>query len=118
MTFIEENPTRMQMKQRAIRKRIYKYGSIDRSCPCDICGKNAATDMHEIINKDRVYEPNVRLLTEVPELCSLLCQNCHANKAAGMKEQLLKKNMEIYGKKAVVDALYAVSAKYRRGIEL
>lgn len=112
MTSSERN----QNKYNAIRRRIFLYGRMGDSCPCDICRENPATDMHEIINKDRVHDPEQRLFSEVEELCSLLCQNCHMNKAPGMKRFLLEKNVSIYGYNSVKAAFYRIEEKYRRGI--
>lgn len=88
---------------------------------CDLCG-GRGTDYHELIfRSSTLNNAEARRLSFQQELCALLCQPCHANAhntTTSMK--LLLKNIHVYGREAVENALEAVRdvLKGRLAIEL
>jgi predicted nucleic-acid-binding Zn-ribbon protein len=45
---------------------------------CEYCGERRATDMHEIICRSlTIGDDTAREISYRPELCSLLCRECH-----------------------------------------
>ena len=113
--------TRIQVKTDAIRIRQHRYGSVEDTCPCDICSWRPGTELHEIVSKGRVQgNETARRLSEDEAICSILCRNCHDNIAPTKRgrDLLIKKNIEIYGLSRVQEALYRIPEQFRRGIEI
>jgi len=80
---------------------------VERGKKCEWCRKERSTDMHEIVNRNRVSGNQLaRDLTFRPEICSLLCRTCHS-KAHNTTARyfLLDINILRYGKEKVAKAL-------------
>lgn len=92
-------------------KRIHKYGKADNfgNPYCDFCQKRPGVEMHEIISRGRtIKQQDQRDLSYQPELCSILCRECHHSVAHTINGRniLVSRNVEIYGKDLVLSAFY------------
>lgn len=80
---------------------------------CDYCHQNRGTDLHHIISRGRTHNPAARDNSQVLELVSLLCQDCHIgtfnvhNPEA--TNDLLWFNVHLFGRNRVEDALTNVN---------
>jgi hypothetical protein len=83
-----------------------------RYCVCELCKKNPATDLHEIVN--RAHAP-VELVQRHPELLSALCNSCNLGKSDNPQARmiLLRANAARYGTWAVQQALDTVQASVK-----
>ena len=109
---------RHQLKDFAMRVRMATTGE----CKCDICGIRPGVEYHEVVSRGRTQgaPDDIRLLSYEPAICALLCQQCHMNIApttAGRKI-IFEKLIWLFGVKKVLECLFAIPEKYRRGIEL
>jgi hypothetical protein len=84
------------------------------SCSCELCGKAAAVDLHEIVNAAVAPRSLVR---QYPALLSLLCRSCNmqAERRANARH-LLMLNQRRYGAEAVRQAIAAVAQAIRRDL--
>lgn len=81
----------------------------ERYAKCDLCGKphlESPLEMHELINRGRtVNNPAARLLSYKPQLCALLCQECHSQAHNPVvRDQLFRLNYARYGYSQVAAA--------------
>lgn len=85
---------------------------------CEMCGKNPVHDLHEIFSRSlTVGNEEARYISYHPELCSLLCRECH--KKADSDESkvfLLKKNIQTFGRVRVEEKYNALQAVMRNKI--
>ena len=112
------NSERHKLKDFAMRVRVTMTGE----CKCDICGIRPGVEYHEVVSRGRTQgaPDDVRLASYQPAICALLCQQCHmqiAPTTAGRKI-ILEKLIWLFGIKKVLECLYAIPEKYRRGIEI
>ena len=80
---------------------------------CDYCGDYKGTDLHHIVNKGSTHSPEAREASEVIELFSWVCQDCHIGthnvhnpKATQI---LLRRNIEIFGRDRVLQAIEKIN---------
>ncbi len=80
---------------------------LERGKKCEWCKTESATDMHELVNRNRVSgNKKAEDLIFKPEICSLLCRGCHSLAHNSMARNILLSNNIIrYGKKKVARAL-------------
>lgn len=78
---------------------------------CDICGRfTEAPHMHELVNRGRTPKNSVaRQLSYQPELCAILCPNCHSKAHdSATRNKLFQRNYARYGYQAVKRAFTAL----------
>ena len=115
---IDYDSPRRIIKSRAILDRIRIFGRVRNSCPCDLCGTAVATDLHEIVSRNRtMHSDEERSMTFVRPITALLCQPCHEKAGSPMnQDRLFKRLFKIYGRFAVKLAFERLPANIRAGI--
>lgn len=102
-----------RIKRDAIDLRIYKYGKVGSSCPCDFCQINPGIEYHHICSRGRTSQnAAAERLADDPAICAIVCKACHIAGAPTVfgRRRLLRRNVETYGLEAVKTALEAVNS--------
>jgi NAD-dependent SIR2 family protein deacetylase len=92
---------------------VLAHGGV-KACKCDMCGKNAGAEYHEIIARNRTQGNEQALeLSYSRYICALLCGTCHRGDShnaqdKGVADALLRKNIRRYGRENVLKAFRAV----------
>src|SRR5688572_6673753 len=110
--------TRMQIKfdMVELRRAHFPHPRKSNTCYCDNCKIRLATDMHETISRAKVVgaKSEIHDLIYQPELCGLLCQECHvfAHEIEVIIE-IEKVNEKIYGREEILKVLESIPEAYR-----
>ena len=92
------------------RRVIRRQMMLERGGICDMCGKKAAEDVHEICARGMTRRgSDERWASYDKHICSILCRDCHdkAHSPDG-RTVLFKANIERYGYESVKEAFDAV----------
>lgn len=89
-------------------------------CSCDYCGKNEGSHMHELIPRSKtVGNQEARERSYQPELCSLLCPECHNFADSDVVDKYLWDfNINLWGREAVEQALANVNEVLRAKVKI
>jgi hypothetical protein len=95
------------------RRVLRRQMMLERGGICDMCGTNAAWDVHEIVNRGTTKRgSDERWAAYDRRICSILCRDCHdkAHSPDG-RDRLLRVNIERYGYDTVREAFDAVNVQ-------
>lgn len=92
-----------------------KRGGFGEWCLCDLCQKRKGIQYHELIARSKtVGNKEARELSFQPELCSLLCQQCHDEADRKVVAYTLWEfNKKLWGINQVIEAFNRLQAVMR-----